>query len=156
MQIIKRRDDTAPKQTGLRGVLVALGGNELDSHVMTVASGLVKGSKTPLYAVHVIEIPWSEAVDSPPDQHTTEAADRVLLQAEKIAALVGFKLEAELLQARTAGPAIVDEAAVRNCDLIVIGLPYKRVHGHFTLGDTVPYVLEHSPVQVWVVRGVPK
>lgn len=137
----------------MRGVLVAVGGNDLDSHVIQLACGLVKGTKIPLYAVHVIEMPWSEAVDASPIDEVTTLADRVLDQAARTAAALGYRLEPELLQARSAGAAIVDEATDRNCDLIIVGLPYKREHGVFTLGVTAPYILEHSPVHVWLIRG---
>ena len=153
MQRVRRKDDSGSRGSNLRGVLVEVGGNELDGHVIQLACSLVKGTKTPLYAVHVIEMPWSDAVDDSPADRITMLADRALDRATSTAAGVGYKLEPELLQARAAGAALVDEAADRDCDLIVVGLPYKTRHGLFTMGTTVPYVLEHSPVLVWVVRG---
>lgn len=135
-------------------MLVAVGGNELDPEVIRIACGLVKGTRTPMYAVHVIEMPWSEAVDESPGDRVTSEADTMLEGASSTASHCGYRLEPELLQARSAGAAIVDEATARDCDLIIVGLPYKKEHGVFTLGDTVPYVLEHSPLPVWVIRGV--
>ncbi len=155
MQRVWRREDASGRNrrgTGLRGVLVAVGGNDLDAEVITTACNLVKGTKAFIYAVHVIEMPWSEAVDDSPGDAIVMGADRLLEHAAEIASAHGYKLEPELLQARNAGVALVDEAAARNCDVIIVGLPYKREHGVFTLGDTVPYVLEHSPINVWVIR----
>ncbi len=136
-------------------MLVAVGGNKLDDAVIRAAAMEIKGSKRPLYAVHVIEIPWTEAVDNAPSVGEVISADTILENATIMATRHGLKLEPELLQARTAGAAIVDEAAARDCSLILLGLPYKREHTEFCLGDTIPYILEHSPVEVWIIRGVP-
>ena len=149
----RKKDGVGAPGIPTRGVLVAVGGNELDDNVIRLACGLVKGSKVPMYAVHVIEMPWSKAVDASPGDRATIKADSVLEHATSTASTCSYRLEPELLQARAAGAAIVDEADARNCDLIIVGLPYKREHGSFCMGDTVPYVLEHSPVPVWVIRG---
>ena len=61
---IWRRDDSSLAVGRFRGILVAVGGNELDEPVIRLACTLVKGTKTPLYAVHVIEMPWTEAGSS--------------------------------------------------------------------------------------------
>jgi nucleotide-binding universal stress UspA family protein len=148
-----KRDESSARAQKVRGVLIAVGNNEVDSAVIRAACMLTKGSRRPLYAVHVIEMPWTQAVDDAPDGAVVVQADSVLDRAVVAAAATGVKLEPELLQARTAGPAIVDEAIARDCELILLGLPYKRQHGSCTLGDTVPYVLEHSPIEVWVIRG---
>lgn len=151
----KREESAAAKKIAPKGVLIAVGDNAVDEAVIRAACMLSRGSKRPLYAVHVIEMPWTQAVDESPAGETVIRADKVLDRAAAAAASTGVTLEPELLQARTAGPAIVDEAVARDCNLILLGLPYKQLHGTCTLGDTVPYVLEHSPVEVWVIRGVP-
>lgn len=148
-----RKDGAASGALSTKGILVAVGGNELDEKVVRLACNLVRGTKVPVYAVHVIEMPWSEPVDASPGPRVTIHADELLDHACGTASSCAYKAEPELLQARSAGVALVDEAADRDCDLIVLGLPYKREHGEFSMGATVPYVLEHSPVPVWVVRG---
>lgn len=148
-----KRDGNNSKTKALSGVLVAVTGGELDETVVRLACRTVKGTKTPLYAVHVVEMPWTEAVDDPCSALVSLDADRVLSGAATVAANYGYNLEPEMLQARAAGPAIVDEASARGCDLLIVGLPYKTRHGQFTLGDTVPYILEYAPMQVWVVRS---
>jgi nucleotide-binding universal stress UspA family protein len=46
----------------------------------------------------------------------------------------------------------VDEAALRNADVVVIGSPYQEHFGAPTIGDVVPYLLKHSPCCVVVYR----
>ena len=58
------------------------------------------------------------------------------------------RTETEALQAREAGPAIIDEAVEREVDLILMGVKYKRRFGQFSLGNVVPYVLKNAPCPV--------
>ena len=67
---------------------------------------------------------------------------------ESIAEEEGYEVETDLLQARDAGPAIIDEAVEREVDLILIGVTYKRRFGQFSLGSVVPYILKNAPCHV--------
>ncbi len=78
--------------------------------------------------------------------------EQLLRRAEEAASRADYKVTGELLQAREAGPAIVDEARDRGVDAIVLGIGYKRLVGDFQVGRTADYVLKHAPCQVWVVR----
>jgi nucleotide-binding universal stress UspA family protein len=62
----------------------------------------------------------------------------------------------ELLQARSAGAAIVDEAIERASDAIVMAARIRKRHGKPTVGDTVNYVLKNAPCEVIVVRITPE
>ncbi len=59
-----------------------------------------------------------------------------------------------MLQAREAGPAIVDEASEEEVDLILMGLAYKKRFGEFSLGTAAPYILQHAPCPVLLLREV--
>ena len=58
------------------------------------------------------------------------------------------EIETDLLQAREAAPAIVDEAVEQEADLILMGVTYKRRFGQFSLGNVVPDVLQNAPCRV--------
>ncbi len=62
----------------------------------------------------------------------------MLARLEKVAQTYAVNLQGEILQARDVGTAIVDEAAERRIDLIIMGLGYKRKFGEFDLGQTAP------------------
>ena len=81
----------------------------------------------------------------------TARAEQVLSQIESLAKEERYPVVAEVVQARQAGPAIVQEAAERGAKLVVLGEPYKRQLGSFTLGDNVLYILKHAtcPVILW-------
>jgi len=71
---------------------------------------------------------------------------------ETIAGVYKSDPEAELLQSRRAGPAIVQEAVDKGVDAIVLGIPYTEQFGDFSLGETVPYVLKNAPCRVILWR----
>ena len=80
------------------------------------------------------------------------AGDDVLSKAEDVARKQGFQVEGEILHAREAAPAIVDEAIERGADLIVMGIGYQGPFGEFQLPRVVQAVLKSSPCRVWVCR----
>ena len=48
--------------------------------------------------------------------------------------------------------AIVNEAIEREADLVLLGMPYKRRHGVFSMGEAIPYILRSAPCPVLVLR----
>jgi nucleotide-binding universal stress UspA family protein len=135
-----------------RRALVALSGSRSDGRIVRLAAELARATHAELIAVHVVEVDWSLPLDADIAGHSDEA-QQVLDRAETIAEEARVKLDPVLLQARDVGPALVDEAAERSADLLLLGLPYrKRFGGDFAIGRTIPYVLKNAPCAVWVVR----
>jgi nucleotide-binding universal stress UspA family protein len=135
-----------------RRAVIALSGSSTDSAIVRLALELSRQSHVELIAVHVVELDWTEPLDADVAERSEEA-QRVLDAAEGIAESMHGKLESVLVQARDVGAAIVDEAAARDADLIILGLPYRtRFGGDFAIGRAVPYALKNAPCAVWVVR----
>ena len=135
----------------LRRVLVPIGGNDADEAAIQAACETARTSKAQVYVIHVIQVQRSLPLDADLVAETRKGED-ILARAERIGREHEYQVETELLQSREVGPAIVDEAVNRGADLIVLGLPYKRRFGEFSLGNTVPYVLKNAPSLVWVLR----
>lgn len=132
--------------------ILGVGGGPMDQTIVRLSSALARPSRAELVAVHVVEIDWTLPLDADVAVGS-EDAQRALDMAEEAAEDVGTTLETVLLQARDVGAAIVDEAAERGADLIVLGLPYRtRFGGDFDMSRTVPYVLKNASCAVWVVR----
>ena len=74
--------------------------------------------------------------------------EEILNRAESVAEEQEYELETDLLQAREAGPTIVDEAVEHEVDLILMGVEYKKSFGQFSLGSVIPYVLRNAPKRV--------
>jgi len=133
-------------------VVVALNGGPSDGRIVRLASEVARDNKAELIAVHVVEIDWTLPLDAD-IAGRSEETQRVLDVAEAVAESAKQRLESVLLQARDVGAAIVDEAAERGADLIVLGVPFRtRFGGDFAIGRTIPYVLQNAPCTVWVVR----
>ena len=132
--------------------VVALNGGPADERILRLVLDQAKQIRAQVIVVHIVEIDWTRPLDANVAESSGEAQG-VLDSAEARAERYGVRLEAVLVQARNVGAALVDEAAERAADLLVLGLPYrKKFGGDFAIGTTVPYVLKNAPCAVWVAR----
>jgi nucleotide-binding universal stress UspA family protein len=128
-------------------ILVPVTGSEVDSEAMRLACRLGKKDKAKVWVVYVITIKRSLPLEAEIESETRKA-ESILDHVESVAGEEDYEAETDVLQAREAGPAIVDEAVERGIDLIVMGIPYKRRFGQFSLGTVVPYVLSNAPCRI--------
>jgi len=128
-----------------RRILVPVTGTEADEEAMKLACRLLdKKGKGKIFAVCVIAIERTLPLDVE-IRPEIKKAEGILTHMEVVAKEQGCVIETDLLQAREAAPAIIDEAVERQVDLILMGIKYKRRFGEFSLGDVVPYVLKNAP-----------
>ncbi len=127
-------------------------GTAVADEALTLGCNLLRKSKSKVYAVYVIEVKRNLALDAEmiPEAQQAEA---VLVRAEEIGEELDCKVEGEILQARDAGHAIVDEAIERDVGAIVLGVSHDRPLGELELGQTARYVVDHAPCQVIVLRS---
>jgi len=128
-------------------ILVPIGGTEADDEAMKLACRLAKKNKGKIWAVRVITVkrylPLEAEIGSEIQQ-----AEGMLDHIESVAEEQDYEVETDILQAREAGSAIIDEAVERDTDLILMGVKYMRRFGQFSLGNVVPYVLKNAPCPV--------
>ncbi len=136
----------------LREILVPVDGSEASLDALALACVLAKRNKGRVYAVYVIEVARMLPLDAELTPQARQAED-VLTGAEQVADSLDFEVSGEILQARDAGHAIVDEAIERSVDGIVLGMGYERPLGEFQMGATAQYVLKNAPCQVLIVRS---
>jgi nucleotide-binding universal stress UspA family protein len=135
-----------------RRVVVGLNGGSVDATMVRLVCELSRTSHAEMVAVHVVELDWTMPLDADVAERSEEA-QRVLDAAEAIAEEMHCTMDCVLVQARDVGAAIVDEAAARDADLLVLGLPYRtRFGGDFAIGRAIPYAFKNAPCAVWVVR----
>ena len=135
----------------VKSILVPSNGSVASYEALAQAISVAKRTRGTAVVVHVIAVRRT----SPLDAEMVEEAQRgeeILTEAERLAEELDFQVSGELLQAREAGHAIVDEARERQVDAILIGTDYKRPFGEFQLSRTTQYVLKHASCQVWVFR----
>lgn len=145
-----REERKAGNRAESRNLLVAVAGNEIDEDLVRMACTIAGNGKGHVIAITVVEVPRRLPLDAVIEGNTSE---QLLNRAIAVAQSLHVEIETEVVQAREAGPAIVDEANDRQCRLILLGLDPRSRFGQFDLGKTVPYVLEHARGRVWVVRG---
>ena len=122
--------------------------------------------KSRVLPIYVVEVDRAYPVDYDLPQESAQG-EACLAEAEAAARQVKVACEAILLQARNAGPAVVDLAATEEIDLVVLGVSHANtVHGGsgeqtalvrrsgtaIDLGHTADYILSHAPCEVVVVR----
>lgn len=140
-----------------RRILVPVHGGPLDHHAISLAASVCdEQGGSDLTLVYVVEVPQRLSLDADlPCQ--IEEGESVLRSAREYASSIRNvkwrKISTELLQARMAASAIVDESIERGADAIVLASTNRRRRGTLTQGDTVPFVLDNAPCNVLLVRA---
>jgi nucleotide-binding universal stress UspA family protein len=132
-------------------ILVPITASPASFEAVSVAAALAKQRKGRVYVVYVIEVNRSLPLNAELESEARRG-EQLIHKAEDLADAMGLQVYGQLLQAREAGQAIVDEARDRNVDAIIMGVGYKRLIGSFQIGRTADYVLKNATCQVWVVR----
>ena len=135
----------------VKKILVPVQGNGGDDEALRLASEIARVSKAKVQALYVIEVKRELPLDAEISQETSRA-EKVLRHLEQLGKEEKCSVEATILQARDAGPAVIQEAVGKGVDLIVMPMSYKKRFGSFTLGDTIPYILKNAPCQVILCR----
>ena len=132
-------------------VLVAVRGERSDDDVVRLACELLNSNKGKLYILYVIEGERGFPVDAEIAPATAKG-EEILKHLEAVAKAYKLKPQGELVQARRAGSAVIQEAFDKKVDTIVLSFPYRERFGSFSLGETLPYVLKNAPCRVVVWR----
>lgn len=131
--------------------MVPVDGSHASMQAVSLACDIARKNKGKVYIVHIIQVKRALPLDADLEPEASEG-EKILEEAEQIARQLDFEVEGEILQAREAGHAIVDEAINRSVDLIILGIEYQRPFGEFELGQVPQYVMKSAPCEVWVCR----
>ncbi|MGE5596117.1 MAG: universal stress protein [Hyphomicrobiales bacterium] len=132
-------------------ILVPITSSPASMEAVAIACLLAKQRKAKVHTLHVIEVLRSLPLNAEMEVEARRG-EQILRRAEEIASANGYHITGELLQAREAGQAIVDEAIDRGIDTVIMGVGYKRLIGAIQMGRTADFVLRNAPCQVWLVR----
>jgi nucleotide-binding universal stress UspA family protein len=141
-----------------RRIVVPVLGSEQDTRAIDLAIAIAgRYGGCELTLVYVAEVPQHLPLDADlPDEVTNGEAvlERTAEYAQAGSDTRWQRITTELLQARSASAAIVDEAIERGADAVVLAAENHREHGVITQGETVPYVLKNAPCDVVLVRSL--
>jgi APA family basic amino acid/polyamine antiporter len=137
-----------------RRLLVPIVTGQPSDDALDVACSLASERGARILALNVLEVP----LDTPLNAELPwleAAANAELDEAVAIGDSYGVDVQDRLVRARSAGPAIVDEAERRGTEIIVIGSPRKALTSaqRAVFGRTVDYVLRHAPCRVMVTAS---
>jgi len=153
--VFSRRDRSVQTKereaVGFKSILVPVNGTESSLNAVEFACNLAKRSRARVHVVHVIEVKRSLPLDAELVGEAQEG-ENILAEAEAVARRLDFEVQGDLLQARDAGHAIVDEAVERQADVIVVGVPFRRPFGEFELGKVASHVLKSAHCEVILLR----
>ncbi|MEJ5222716.1 MAG: universal stress protein [Tepidiforma sp.] len=133
--------------------LVPVAPDRASMEAIAVAAAAAKARRGRLHLLHVIEVGRAMPLNVELDQESRRA-QQIIEKAEAAAAELGCQgVRSVVVQAREAGPAIVEEARSQKADVIVLGLPpFEGEDRPFALGPTAEYLLRHAPCEVWLIR----
>jgi nucleotide-binding universal stress UspA family protein len=138
----------------IKSILVAVDGSDASYNALATVCDIARNTKAQVSVLHVIEVPRALPLDADlPGE--AERGENVLTHAEQLCGAHRVKAHGELVQARQAGVAIVDEATAGDVDAIALGLGFQQPYGRFQLNEVSQYVLEHAPCDVWLFRYAP-
>jgi nucleotide-binding universal stress UspA family protein len=135
-------------------ILIPVSGAHTDVEAVRLGCRLARRGKARVMVVTVLELRRSLALGTVQDVEM-DRAEKILDDAEKKARELETEIETELLQARDAGPAIVEEIAHWKADLVVVGMPFRMRFGEFHMGKTAPYLLRHAACRTMLFREPP-
>ena len=136
---------------GFSNILVPVSGVPANDAAIRLACQVARQDRAKVLLIHVIEVQRTLPLNAE-NETQLQQGELVLERAEQIVKSVRGAADSELLQARVAGPALVDEAVERGIDLIILGVPYRKPLGDFYLGLTTNYILRNASCPVWLCR----
>ena len=137
-----------------RTILVPVLRTAESEEALVAAARLASERRSRIVIMHVLEVPLDQPLDA--ELHEQEGVVYEILDEAQalLEGYAGVHIVSRLERARSAGPAIVEEAARRDAEVVILGAPRTKVKGGKPIfGRTVDYVLRNAPTRVAVVAG---
>jgi APA family basic amino acid/polyamine antiporter len=136
-----------------RRILVPMGRDRESEEAVDLACRLAAGRGATITALTVVEIPMELPLSAELPEQLEEVYD-LLDEAKAIGDSYGVNVQTRLVRARSFGRAIVDEAASRNSEIIVVGADRRDTGGRTEIfSEIVDFTLKHAPCRVMVAAA---
>ena len=138
-----------------RTILVPVLRTAESEEALVAAARLAHERKATIVLLHVLEVPLDQPLDADVRERE-EVAYEILDEGEALLeGYEGVRIVSRVERARAAGPAIVEEAARRDAEVVILGAPRGKMRGGDKpiFGRTVDYVLRNAPTRVAVIAG---
>ena len=120
--------------------------------VLELADSFVRGGNGRIHAIFVIEMQLKYPLDAEVGEEILRG-EEALAEIEYLSSSGRLSLQGEIVQARQAGPAIVQEAANIPATMIIMGIDYGDDPVGFRMSATAEYVLRNARCPVILWRG---
>jgi nucleotide-binding universal stress UspA family protein len=131
-------------------ILVPVQGSALSDRMVAVGAQMAKARGARLEVFSVIEVPWMLPLDARLPG-AEEAAREAIARASRITSKYGVPVESQIVNARDAGRAIVEESEKTGADIILMGDLPNHV-GETRFSNTTTYVFSHALCEVIIDR----
>ena len=146
-----QRVELLPAGAEFSRILVPMKLGDIGEEMVATAIALAKERGGEIEAITVVRVPRKYALEGELPAEVAARVDSSLEEARALGLDQGVEVNGDVVRARSIGHAIVDEAARRNADLIVMGSsPRWRRQSRF-FSPTVDFVLRRAPCEVLVV-----
>jgi basic amino acid/polyamine antiporter, APA family len=140
-----------PAVADFRRILVPMKLGDIGEEMVATAIALAKENGAAIEAITVVRVPRQFELEGALPPHIAARVDASLDEARALGADYGIEVHGDVVRARSIGHAIVEEAARRDVDLILLGSsPRWRRQSRF-FSPTVDFVLRRAPCEVLVV-----
>ena len=132
-------------------ILVPMKLGDIGEEMVATAIALAKERGAQIEAITVVRVPRRFELEGDLPADVAAKVDASLEEARALGADYGVEVRGDVVRARSIGHAIVDEAARRNADLIVLGSAARWRRQSRFFSPTVDFVLRRAPCEVLVV-----
>ncbi len=134
----------------LVGSIIVVFSADIESgHMMALAAKLARGGKSDLFAVYVIEVPFTLPPNAEMASEERAAMD-ALGAAESIAMSNGVSLRTQILKTRLTSQAVLDLAKAQKANLIVLGSYREGKYTGAPLGHDIEEISIHAKCDVLI------
>jgi basic amino acid/polyamine antiporter, APA family len=145
------RVEELPRGAEFARILVPMKLGDIGEEMVATAIALAKESGAEIEAITVVRVPRQFQLEGPLPPDVAARVDASLGEARALGEDYGVEILTDVVRARSIGHAIVEEAASRDADVIVMGSsPRWRRQSRF-FSPTVDFVLRRAPCEVLVV-----
>jgi basic amino acid/polyamine antiporter, APA family len=140
-----------PRGAEFRRILVPMKMGDIGEEMVATAIALAKEHDAAIEAITVVRVPRQFELEGPLPPEVAAQVEASLEEARLLGEDHGVEVRTDVVRARSIGYAIVDQAAARDADVIVLGSsPRWRRQSRF-FSPTVDFVLRRAPCEVLVV-----
>ncbi len=147
MRLAKEAETSLERMVG--SIIVVFSQEILSGHMMALAARLAHGEKSDLFAVYVIEVPYTLPPDAEMPIEERTALD-ALGAAETIASNTDVNLRTEIIKARSTKQAVLDLAKREKANLIILGSFREGKYTGAPLGRTIEEIAADAKCDVLI------